>query len=151
MGVTTIPTPEISPETSLTSSAQTRKTGPWYDFRRQARCFSLTVLETARRIASSCESGAAIDKNSARRQMTESQNAMVGARIANLKKGGDRKSGDFKASLDALITEAEAAKMTGSSRASVQRAKTVIENGVPELSQSVDSGKLSVNMASSAK
>jgi len=73
-----------------------------------------------------------------------------------LKRGGDRRSEDFKASDDALkngsnqhkkveasrdassnnlVTEEQASRIVGSSRATIQRAKAIIKKGIPELNK----------------
>lgn len=65
--------------------------------------------------------------------MTESQKAMVGARIANLQKGGDAGVSKTNRPDGPLVSQVKAAQMTGSSPTSIKRAKTVIDKGVPEL------------------
>lgn len=87
-----------------------------------------------------------VSLNLHRRHLNESQRAMVAARIAALNRGGDRKSENFKASIDALKQD-EAAKLLNVSRPSVQRARQVQEQGVPELAAAVTSGRVSVSAA----
>lgn len=83
--------------------------------------------------------------NLQRRHLSEAQRAMVAARILSLGKGGDRTSENFKASIDALkFTQAQAAGLLNVGRASVQRAKAVIDHAIPEVIAAVDAGKMSV-------
>jgi len=63
---------------------------------------------------------------------------MVGARIANLGKGGDRRSEDFKGSNDLLKSQSDAAEMMNVSVPSVKRAAVVQRTGAPELVAAVE-------------
>jgi len=62
-----------------------------------------------------------------RRHLDASQRALVAAKIATLGHGGDRS----KASIEALPTQREAADLLNVSRPSVQRARVVLDHGVP--------------------
>jgi len=90
-----------------------------------------------------------VSLNLHRRHLNESQRAMVAARIATLGRGGDRGNQytGGKASIDALPQD-EAADLLNVSRPSVQRARKVQEEGIPELADAVSSGKVSVSAAS---
>jgi hypothetical protein len=80
-----------------------------------------------------------ISKNLQRRQLDESQRAMVAARLANLKDGqrSDEVSG----------TSIEgAATLLNVGRASVERAKTVQREAVPEIVAAVEQGHLAVSL-----
>lgn len=84
-----------------------------------------------------------------RRHLTESQRAAVAAKLANMKRGGDRKS-DQTANLQddrAPVTQAQAAQMLNVSERSVATAKKVIDNAAPELIQAVEDGEVSVSAA----
>ncbi len=81
----------------------------------------------------------------ARRHLTPSQLAMIGARVATLSRGQDPKN--LNVSGDTLKTRKEAAEMVGVGEASVGRARAIINKGSPELVAAVDSGKLTVNAA----
>jgi hypothetical protein len=61
---------------------------------------------------------------------------MVGARTANLKHG------QKKADTAIAVTQPEAAKLINISEDSIQRARKVQEEGVPELVQAVDTGEI---------
>ncbi len=71
-----------------------------------------------------------------RRHLSESQRAMVAGKIANLQDG---QRADQAASIDApAITQSVAAEMLNVGRASVQRAREVIESGSPLLERAVE-------------
>lgn len=89
--------------------------------------------------------GYVIRHNLHRRHMNESQRAMVAARIANINHGENRFTID--ASIDASISQPEAAELLNVGRASVQRARQVIEQGTPELVAKVESGEMAVSRA----
>lgn len=90
-----------------------------------------------------------VSHNMIRRHLDEAQRGMVGARIATLKAGGDRRSGDFKVSMDTLkvATTAEAAEMMNVGEATIKRARGVIANGEPGLVEMVEAGNLPVRTA----
>ncbi len=89
-------------------------------------------------------------QNFTRRQLTESQKGMIGARYATLENGSNR----FKkvgVSGDTATTESksrkEAADMVGVGEATIGRARSVLTHGVPELAAAVDAGKVTVSAA----
>jgi hypothetical protein len=83
-----------------------------------------------------------ISKNLKRRHLDESQRAMVAAKLANLEHGGDRS----KAPIGAL-PYAGAAAMLNVGERSVERAKSVQRDGVPDLVNAVEQGEVSVSAA----
>ena len=89
--------------------------------------------------------------NLQRRHLTESQRAMVAAELANLDRGGDRRSTKFKGSRDPLKKKAcsieDSAKKLDVSPKSVKRAKTVLKHGTPALVNDVKTGKVPVKTA----
>jgi ParB-like chromosome segregation protein Spo0J len=87
-----------------------------------------------------------VSMNVHRRHLDASQRAMIAAELATLGRGGDRRSEDFKASIDAL-NAGQAAKLLNVSEASVERAKAVRRDGVPELVRAVEQGQLAVSSA----
>lgn len=89
--------------------------------------------------------GFVISLNLKRRHLDESQRAMVAARLATMKQGART---DI-ASIDAK-SQAEAAELLNVSRPSVQRARTVLDNGAPELVKAVEQGRLPVSAAAQA-
>lgn len=80
--------------------------------------------------------------NLKRRHLDTSQRAMVAASIANLGQGQPEKK---PANLP--VTQSEAASMLNVGERSVRAAKTVIEEGVPELKEAVERGEVSVAAA----
>lgn len=80
-----------------------------------------------------------------RRHLNESQRAMVAGKIANLPHGvrADR----LDTSIDVSTTQPEAARMLNVSLPSVQRARVVLDRGVPELIEAVERGDVAVSNA----
>jgi len=85
-----------------------------------------------------------ISLNLARRHMSESQRAMVAARLANMAHGGDRRSSGRSAG---RTTQAEAAKAVGSSERATRQAQRVLRDAEPELIEAVDQGHVAVSLA----
>lgn len=90
--------------------------------------------------------GYVISHNLHRRHLTESQRAMVASKLAKLTHGGDRRS-DQAANLPVGPTQARAAEMLNVSERAVRTAKTVQEQGAPELIAAVEQGQVSVSAA----
>ncbi len=89
-----------------------------------------------------------LSANLHRRHLTESQRAMVAAKLAKLRHGGDRKSEEIKGSIDPLISSIEkAADQLQVGRATVVRAKTVLSEGSPDLVKAVEQGAVPVSKA----
>jgi hypothetical protein len=80
-----------------------------------------------------------LSRNACRRHMSESQRAMVAARVANLKIGANQRSEG--------LSIGRAAQLLNVSERSVARAKEIIRRGAPELVQAVESGDVSVSAA----
>ena len=85
-----------------------------------------------------------VSLNLHRRHLTESQRAMVAARLAQLRQGART---DITAI--AVMSQPEAAKLLSVSVDSVQRAKALQEQGVSELIETVVEGDVSVSAAAS--
>jgi hypothetical protein len=83
-----------------------------------------------------------VSMNLRRRHLDESQRAMVGAKLASLGEGRPKITSSIE-----LVSQMAAAEMLNISVASIKRAKTVIENGAPELVQAVESGRVAVSAA----
>ena len=84
-----------------------------------------------------------------RRNLSESQRAMLAARLSNLTVGANqhvKRTSDEPASKDAP-SQADAAKEFGVSRSTVQRASKVIESGSASLQKAVQSGEIPVRSA----
>lgn len=90
--------------------------------------------------------GFVISLNLRRRHLTESQRAMVAAKLANVPRGGDRKSDGFNQT--ANLPNDAAAKILNVSERSVRTAKQVQATGTPELVKAVEQGEIAVSAAS---
>ncbi len=73
-----------------------------------------------------------------RRHLSESQRAVVAAKIANVTHGGDRRS-EQAANLP-VVTQAGAAELLNVSERGVRNAKHVLDRGAPELVVAVERG-----------
>ena len=82
-----------------------------------------------------------ISLNLRRRHLSESQRAMVAARLANLPKGTNQHT------QICAPTQEVAADLMNVSRRTVQHARTVIDHGSPELASAVDSCVIAVSTA----
>ena len=92
--------------------------------------------------------GYVIALNLSRRHLDESQRAMIGARIANLKVGDNQYKEGGKIFLPTSVSNLEAAKRMSVSDMAVKQAKKVLKQGAPELADAVDSGQIAVSVAS---
>jgi hypothetical protein len=82
-----------------------------------------------------------LSQNLARRHLTESQRAMIAAKIAALPKGSHPPKGGGGAS------SKQTARLLKTSARSIERAKTVHKQGTPELVAAVEAGELGVTPA----
>lgn len=98
-------------------------------------------------------------KNLTRRHLTESQRAMIAAKMANLPLGSNQHrtaratsaEGGAQAPPSAQpISQAQAAELLDVSRDSVKRANKVLREGTPELAAAVEVGRLDVKTAAQA-
>lgn len=91
--------------------------------------------------------GFVISVNLKRRHLTESQRAMVAAKLAKMPAGNPNfKQANLPDSAPAA-TNAQAASMLSVSERSIKTAKQVQEHGTPELVHAVETGKVSVSAA----
>jgi hypothetical protein len=90
--------------------------------------------------------GYVVSLNLKRRHLSETQRAMIAAKIETLKHGGDRKS-DQDANLHLDISRDDAARIMKVSPRRVAGAAQVIEHGAPELIAAVEQGDISVSAA----
>lgn len=84
-----------------------------------------------------------VSLNLHRRHLSESQRAMVAARIANMRRGYQ----ESNSSIDELVSQTDAAKLLNVSKSSVERAAKVQNQGIPELAEKVEAGEFSVSRA----
>lgn len=82
-----------------------------------------------------------VSLNLKRRHLNESQRAVVAAKIANMKEGGQT------AAQICAVSQTEAADQLNVSRRSVQSAKKVLNEGVEELVEAVEAGEIPVSSA----
>lgn len=87
-----------------------------------------------------------ISLNLHRRHLTESQRAMVAAKLSNIQNGGDRVS-EQSANLQSGTSRAQAAEMLNVSERTVNSAKKIEQQGAPELVEKVEQGAVSVSAA----
>ena len=87
--------------------------------------------------------------NDHRRHDTDNERALVGARMANLIHGGQ--GGKLNSSMETLkpaVSISRAAELSGSTPASIKRAKPIVQSGIPELQDMAESGEVSIRAAS---
>ena len=87
-----------------------------------------------------------VSLNLKRRHLDESQRSMVGARLAALPHGGDRRSNQGANLRLDTPTQAEASELLGVSERSIQHARSVLENGTPDIIDAVDHRDLAVSL-----
>jgi ParB-like chromosome segregation protein Spo0J len=89
-----------------------------------------------------------INANLNRFHYSERQRAMLAGRVANLRREDTLKQNrDTDPSIDGSVSRDDAARMLNVSTASVDRAKLVLSQGVPELVRAVDDGEVAVSTA----
>lgn len=90
-----------------------------------------------------------LSANLHRRHLTESQRAMVGAELANMRLGYNQHKGGSAnlQTLNPLISQAKAAEAVQVSERTVAAAVAVKNTGTPELVEAVKSGEVSVSAA----
>jgi N6-adenosine-specific RNA methylase IME4/ParB-like chromosome segregation protein Spo0J len=118
--------------------------GKILDGRNRARaCERLGLVPVLRRWDGDDPTAYVLSLNLARRHLTESQRAMVAARVATYAHGGDRRSSGKSAGR----SQAEAARELGSSERAVRQAGKVLREGHPDLIEAVDDGHIAVSLA----
>lgn len=91
-----------------------------------------------------------LTKNLHRRHLSESQRAMVGSALANMKQG-ERTDLEPSADLRKVqppVSQSKAAEMLNISDRLISTAKQVERDGVPELTEQVKAGEVSLHAAS---
>ena len=90
--------------------------------------------------------------NDHRRHDSENERAMVGARMANLKRGDAGRGGldrtMVQSNNEPAITLKRAAELSGANVKNIQRAKPIVQSGIQELQDMVDSGEVSIRAGS---
>ena len=92
-----------------------------------------------------------VSRNLKRRHLTVAQRAVIAAKVATLKRGGDKsvnQHANWQSSKSSNgVSQEKAADMLNVSRASVQAAKAVLDRGGPELVAAVESGEIGLHKA----
>lgn len=93
--------------------------------------------------------GFVLSKNLHRRHLTESQRAMIAAKVANIKREDTLKRGDSRSANlpNGAVTQTQAAELLNVSPRSVTAANRVRNFCVPEVQQAVERGELTVSRA----
>lgn len=91
--------------------------------------------------------GFVVSLNLHRRHLTESQRAMVAAKLANISNGGDRVSEQSANLHSGAVSQSKAAELLSVSTRSVASAARVRDETSPELVHAVESGAVSVSAA----
>lgn len=92
-----------------------------------------------------------VSLNLQRRNMTQSEREISGARLANLQRGSNRFESKIEGpiGLSTGISQSKAAEMMGVSEKGVKRASVIVDHGVPELVEAV--GRESVPMSTGSE
>jgi hypothetical protein len=85
-----------------------------------------------------------VSLNLRRRHLDESQRAIVAAKLANMRQGNFSKAANLPVS---PVSQSSAADMLNVSERTVRSARTVIDEGAPELVEAVEHGRVSVSAA----
>jgi hypothetical protein len=135
-----------------------------YGLRQEIILFEGMILDGRNRYAACLEAGIeprfeqfngadplafVISLNLARRHLSESQRAIVAAKIATMRHGGDRRP-QQDANLHLAVSRASAASMLNVSPRSVATAAQVLDHGAPELIEAVEKGEIAVSKAVSS-
>ncbi len=86
--------------------------------------------------------------NLARRHLNDSQRAMIAARLANMRHGGDRRG--VRAANLPLVSQSAAAERLHVSERTVRAAVKVAATAEPEIKRAVDAGRMAVSAAAQA-
>jgi hypothetical protein len=89
-----------------------------------------------------------VSQNESRRHLTVEQRAFIGAKLAKLGVGGDRRSSGFKTSLDGMST-VKVAKRLKISPKSIERARRVQKVGAPAVVAAAEAGEVNLSQAES--
>lgn len=128
--------------------------GRLLDGRNRARaCQALGVDVKETRYSGDDAEAWIISHNVHRRHLTESQRAMVAAKLSNLRAGGTggRVTSSIEdVALDRRVSLADAAKALNVSKTSVERARLVRDHATPDVQQAVERGEMTVGKAAAA-
>lgn len=117
---------------------------------RYRACYDLRIQPEFRQYEGDNPLGFVISLNLKRRHLDESQRGMVGARIANMRVGGDGSNQHGQSSNSANLpncSQSTAAEMLNTSTRTITSSSKVLKDGTPELVEAVDSGLIPVSQA----
>ena len=87
-----------------------------------------------------------VSLNLHRRHLSESQRAMVAAKLANMQRGyNEHPDDESNPQICGLVSQGEASKLLNVSERSVSSAAKVLKKGVSELAEKVETGEISVS------
>lgn len=90
-----------------------------------------------------------VSLNLHRRHLSESQRAMVGAKLATMERGyNEIQDKESNTQICTLVSQGEASKLLNVSQRSVSSAAKILKEGVSELAEKVEKGEISVSQAS---
>jgi len=114
---------------------------------RSRACQELGIEPETREYTGDDPLGFVVSLNLKRRHLSESQRAMVAARVANLKHGQTARSANWPVS-EQPVTQPQAAQMLNVSERSVRRAEKIEREAIPEVTKAVEQGHVSLHAAS---
>ena len=87
-----------------------------------------------------------IAANETRRHLTREQLVLIGARLATLRRGGDRKEG-YKDSTESEKSVDKVAERLKVSKSGIKRAQKVLSRGTPKVQEALETSELKVHQA----
>lgn len=124
--------------------------GVLLDGRNRVRACEVAGIKIAETVHDGSDVAAFIvSHNLHRRHLTDSQRAMIAARMANLHHGGARR-GEFKSPIGVLneepaVTRSAAKDLMQVSEGSLHRAKAIADKAIPEVAEMASQGKVSLD------
>lgn len=113
---------------------------------RSRACGELGIKALVEKYAGDDPEGFVAAANIHRRHLDPSQEAMAAAELSRLRRGGDRRSQDFKGGKSPLKI-ADVAKAHSVDATTIKAARVVLEKGSPELVRAVRNGNIAVSAA----
>lgn len=113
---------------------------------RAAACDELEIEPVAIEYDGDDPAGFVLSKNLKRRHLKTEQRAMIGARLARLRLGSNQHQAPSREGGTAVSAE-QAAKALNVGHASIERARQVLDQGIPELIAECDAGQIPISIA----
>lgn len=114
---------------------------------RMMACEELGIEPSFREYTGDDPAGFVVSLNLHRRHLDTSQRAMVAARLANLSHGQRADYLQAERQFCLSVTQSDAAELLNVGERSVRSARTVLNEGVPELIEAVEQGEVAVSAA----